>query len=169
MIRIARDMKKVLTLIMALTVVVVMSNCDNDEVFDPEEQLTVDLRLIDEYLATNNLVAQIDPDSQIRYVVTQQGSGDNAEFGNSVEVDYRGFLLDDTEFDSSEGRGPLPFVLGRGDVIQGWDVAFQLLNKGTSALICIPSELAYGNSRGPGQNLPLNSVLLFEVTVIDIR
>ncbi len=162
-------MKKVLTLIMALTVGIVMSNCDNDEVFNAEEQLEVDLRLIDEYLDVNSLVAQIDPQSNIRYIVTQEGTGDNAVFGNSVEVNYRGFLLDDTEFDSSEGRGTFSFVLGRRDVIEGWDFGFQLLNKGSTAFLFIPSGLAYGNTRGPGNNLPINSVLIFEVTVVDIR
>ena len=162
-------MKKVLTLMMAITVGLVMFNCDNDEVFNADEQLEVDLRLIDEYLDRNSLVAQIDEDSQIRYIIAQQGSGDPAGFGNSVEVNYRGFLLDDTEFDSSEGRGTFTFVLGRRDVIEGWDIGFQLLNKGTTAFLFIPSGLAYGNSRGPANNLPLNSVLVFEVTVVDIR
>ncbi len=158
-------MKKVLTLIMALTVGIIMSNCDNDEVFNPEEQLEVDLRLIDEYLDRNNLVAEIDVDSGIRYIINQQGTGDNAAFGNSVVASYRGFLLDDTEFD----EGNFTFVVGRRDVIEGWDIGFQLLNKGTSAFLFIPSSLAYGNTRGPGNTLPLNAVLVFEVTVTDIR
>ena len=162
-------MKKVLSLVLGLSALLVFANCDNDEVFDAEEQLVVDARLIDEYLTTNGLTAQVDEASGIRYVITQQGSGDNAAFGNSVEVNYRGYLLDGTEFDTSEGRGTFSFVLGRRDVIEGWDVGFQLLNKGTIATLFIPSGLAYGNSRGPANNLPLNSVLIFDVTVVDIR
>ena len=158
-------MKKLLTVILALTALAVYSGCDNDEVFDAEEQLNIDIQLINDYLTQNNLVAQVDTDSQIHYVITQQGSGPNAEFGNSVQVDFRGYLLDDTEFDA----GAFTFVLGRRDVIEGWDVAFQLFNKGTQATIFIPSELAYANSRGPGNNLPLNAVLAFDVTLIDIR
>lgn len=162
-------MKKVVSLFLALAAVVVMSNCDGDEVFNADEQLEIDIRLIDQYLADNLLTAQVDEDSQLRYIITQNGTGDNADFGNSVEVHYTGYLLDGTEFDTSIGRGTFTFVLGRGDVIQGWDVGFQKLNVGAQATLLIPSGLAYGNSRGPGGNLPPNSVLVFDVTVIDIR
>ena len=162
-------MKKVFTLVLAMTAVIVFSNCDTDEVFNPDEQLAVDLQLIDQFLADNNLIADIDQDSNIRYIVSQAGTGDTPVFGNSVEVHYRGTLLDGTEFDNSEGRGPFTFVLGRGDVIPGWDVIFQKFNVGTQALFFLPSSLAYGNSRGPANNLPLNAVLVFETTVLDIR
>ena len=162
-------MKKVFTLLLAMVVCYVYSSCDTDEVFNEEEQLAVDLQLIDQFLADNNLIAEIDQDSQLRYIVSQAGTGDNARFGNSVEVHYRGTLLDGTEFDNSEGRGPFTFVLGRNDVIAGWTVGFQLLNVGSQAIFFVPSSLAYGNSRGPANNLPLNAVLVFEVTVLDIR
>lgn len=161
-------MKKVVTVFLALAVVIGLS-CDGDEVFNAEEQLQIDIRLIDQYLADNFLTAQVDEATQLRYIIGQEGTGDNAGFGNSVEVHYRGYLLDGTEFDTSVGRGPLTFVLGRGDVIQGWDVGFQKLNVGAQATLLIPSGLAYGNSRGPANDLPPNSVLLFDVTVIDIR
>lgn len=162
-------MKKIVSLFLALTTAVAMSGCDGDEVFNADEQLEIDIRLIDQYLADNFLTAQVDEDSQLRYIVTQEGTGDNADFGNSVEVHYTGYLLDGTEFDTSIGRGPFTFVLGRGDVIQGWDVGFQKLNVGARATLLIPSGLAYGNSRGPAGDLPPNSVLIFDVTVIDIR
>ncbi len=162
-------MKKIVSLFLALATVFAMTGCDGDEVFNADEQLEIDIRLIDQYLADNFLTAQVDEDSQLRYIVTQQGTGDNAGFGNSVEVHYRGYLLDGTEFDTSVGRGPFTFVLGRGDVIQGWDVGFQKLNVGAQATFLIPSGLAYGNSRGPAGDLPPNSVLIFDVTVIDIR
>lgn len=162
-------MKKVVSLFLALATVLAVAGCDGDEVFNPDEQLEIDIRLIDEYLANNFLTAQVDEDTELRYIVTAQGSGDNADFGNSVEVHYTGYLLDGTEFDTSIGRGPLTFVLGRGDVIQGWDVGFQKLNVGAQATLLIPSGLAYGNSRGPAGNLAPNSVLIFDVTVIDIR
>lgn len=162
-------MKKVFTLLLAIAVCAWYTSCDTDEVFNADEQLDIDLQLIDQFLADNNLIAEIDQDSQIRYIISQAGDGDNAAFGNSVEVHYRGTLLDGTEFDNSEGRGPFTFVLGRGDVIQGWDVIYQNFNVGTQAVFFIPSGLAYGNSRGPANNLPLNAVLVFETTVLDIR
>lgn len=162
-------MKKVITLFMSLAVFFAVSGCDTDEVFNAEEQLQIDIRLIDQYLADNSLTAQVDEATNLRWVLTQEGTGNNAEFGNSVEVHYSGYLLDGTEFDTSIGRGPLTFVLGRGDVITGWDIGFQRLNIGAQATLLIPSALAYGNSRGPTGGLAPNSVLIFDVTVIDIR
>ncbi len=162
-------MKKLVSLFLVLATVIAVAGCDGDEVFNADEQLDIDVRLIDQYLADNFLTAQVDEDSQLRYIVNQSGTGDNAGFGNSVEVHYTGYLLDGTEFDSSIGRGSFTFVLGRGDVILGWDVGFQKLNVGASATLLIPSGLAYGNSRGPGGDLPPNSVLIFDVSVIDIR
>lgn len=159
-------MKKWLTswVLMALAV---CSGCGNDTVFNAKDQLTLDVRLIKDYLKKENKVAQVHTPSQIHYVVTKEGSGSKATFGSSVKVKYRGFLLSNKEFD----KGSLTFVLGRGDVIRGWDVALRLFNKGTKATIFVPSALAYGNTPGPNPRarLPLNSVLAFELTVTDIR
>lgn len=162
-------MKKVLALLLFATGLAVYSGCKKEEVFDAEQQLEIDVRLIDEYLSENGLVAEVDPDTQLRYIITQAGTGDNAAYGKTVEAHYTGILLDGTEFDSSEGGSAFNFVLGRRDVIEGWDIGFQFLNKGAQAFLFIPSGLAYGNSRGPNGDLPLNAVLVFSVSVIDIR
>lgn len=162
-------MKKAVTLFLSLAMVFAISGCDQDEVFNAEEQLEIDVRLIDEYLANNSLTAQVDEDTQLRYIISTEGTGEDAQFGESVEVHYTGYLLDGTEFDSSIGRGSFTFVVGRGDVIQGWDVGFQKLSKGAEATLLIPSGLAYGNSRGPAGDLPPNSILIFDVSVLDIR
>ncbi len=140
--------------------------CDDDNVFDTEEQLRNDVALIEDYLAENNITA-FSFENGLHIAVETQGSGNNAAFGNTVVCQYRGYLLDGTEFDSSEGRGALDFVIGRGDVIQGWDLAFREINKGTRATIFIPSGLGYGNRRQT--NIPPNSVLIFDVTLLDIR
>lgn len=162
-------MKRIVTLFLALATVCVVSGCDQDEVFNAEEQLDIDIRLIDQYLADNNLIAEVDQSSQMRFIISQAGTGDNADFGNSVEVHYTGYLLDGTEFDTSIGRGTFTFVLGRGDVIAGWDIGFHKLSAGAQATLIIPSGLGYGNARGPGGDLPPNSVLVFDVNVVDIR
>ena len=159
-------MKNLLTswVLMALAV---CSGCGSDAVFSPKDQLSLDVQRIKDYLKKENMVAQVHPASKIHYGVTKQGSGPKATFGSSVKVKYRGFLLSNKEFD----KGSLTFVLGRGDVIRGWDVALRLFNKGTKVTIFIPSALAYGNTPGPNprSRLPLNSVLAFELTVEDIR
>lgn len=134
---------------------------------------------IDEYLATNNLEAKTTA-SGIRYVITQPGTGNNPQQGDTVKVNYTGYLLSGKVFDSSveevakehglynEKRPyePLEFQLGMGNVILGWDEGIGLLNKGAKGKIYIPSPLAYGE-RGAGKDIPANSILVFDVELVD--
>ena len=162
-------MKKIGALMMVSLVMLLTVACDPDEVFDEAQQLEIDLQLIDEYLDNNFLTNQVEIDqaTQLRYIIFQDGTGDLARIGNSIQATYRGYLLDGTEFDSSDGNGPLPFVLGRGDVIPGWDIGFEKLRVGSIATLFLPSALGYGN-RVNG-DIPANSVLIFDVEVVDIR
>lgn len=141
--------------------------CQTEEVFDEQEQLAIDKQLIEDYLQENNLAAQEIDNTGIFYLITEPGTGDNAKFAESVFAHYRGYLLDSTEFDTSEGKGPFDFVVGAGTVVQGWEIGFQELNKGASATLFIPSKYGYGTRRQG--SIPASSVLLFDVTVVDIR
>ena len=81
---------------------------------------------------------------------------------------YSGYLVDGTKFDSSIDRGtPIDFVLGEGRVIKGWDEGISLLNIGAKASLIIPPDLGYG-SRAMGP-IPANSILIFEVELVDIK
>ena len=84
-------------------------------------------------------------------------------------VHYRGTLQNGNEFDSSYKRNkPFTFVIGKGEVIRGWDEGFAQLSKGEEAkLICSP-DYAYGD-RGFSGLIPPNSTLIFHVKLIDIR
>lgn len=83
--------------------------------------------------------------------------------GEIVETKYIGkLLIEGTEFDRSTEY--FEFTVGIGEVIKGWDYAFQKLKLGDKALILIPSGLAYG-SRGAGGMIPPNAALLFEVDI----
>ena len=84
-----------------------------------------------------------------------------------VKVNYRGTLIDGKEFDSSYKRGE-PATFGVGQVIPGWTEGLQLMPTGSRYKFYIPSGLAYGNSKGPGGELPLNSALIFEVDLLEI-
>ena len=77
-------------------------------------------------------------------------------------------MLDGTKFDSSYDRGtPIEFVLGQGRVIKGWDEGITLLNVGSKAKFIIPANLGYGNrAMGP---IPANSILIFEVELVEIK
>lgn len=119
------------------------------------------------YLAENNIEAD-STESGLRYVITEEGKGAKPENGQTVEVHYRGTLMDGTEFDSSYGRNKtFEFPLGQGRVIKGWDEGIALLNIGSKATLYIPSALGYG-PRATG-SIPANSILKFDVELISVK
>lgn len=95
------------------------------------------------------------------------GTGDVAQAGDVVVVNYTGKLQDGTIFDSSIGRDPIEFTLGTGRVIAGWDQGLQGMKVGGKRLLIIPPTLAYGmQDYGP---IPGGSTLIFEVTLVGIQ
>ncbi len=104
-------------------------------------------------------------------------SGDGAEAtpGKKIEVHYTGWLYDPSaednkggKFDSSVDRGEtFSFLLGGGQVIQGWDKGFAGMNIGGLRRLTIPSEMGYG-ARGAGSAIPPHAVLVFDVELIGV-
>ncbi|OHX67101.1 FKBP-type peptidyl-prolyl cis-trans isomerase [Flammeovirga pacifica] len=134
---------------------------------DAKAQIAIDDKLIQDYLSKNNINGVQKTESGLYYVITQEGKGPQPQNGDNVEVHYTGTLLDGSKFDSSLDRGqPLPFVLGQGRVIKGWDEGIALLNKGAKATLYVPSPLAYGQ-RAMGAQIPANSVLKFDVELVN--
>ena len=96
------------------------------------------------------------------------GSGDVPKRGDTVSVHYTGWLTDGTKFDSSVDRDePFAFVLGTGQVIQGWDQGVATMQVGDKVRLTIPPELAYGRQGYPGA-IPPNATLIFEVELLSI-
>ena len=105
--------------------------------------------------------------SGLQYKVLEEGEGPSPKVGDTVTVNYRGTLIDGTEFDSSYKRGePATFPLT--GVIPGWTEALQLMKKGSKWMLYIPPDLAYGE-RGAGNRIPPNSTLIFEVELISFQ
>jgi len=96
------------------------------------------------------------------------GTGAEARSGQALAVNYLGTLADGTKFDSSYDRGePFQFVLGAGQVIQGWDLGLIGMKIGGKRKLTIPPALGYGSrSVGP---IPANSTLIFEVELLAIQ
>jgi FKBP-type peptidyl-prolyl cis-trans isomerase FkpA len=96
------------------------------------------------------------------------GNGAAPQRGETVTVHYTGWLTDGTKFDSSVDRNePFSFVLGAGQVIQGWDQGVATLRVGDKARLTIPPALAYGPEGYPGA-IPPNATLVFEVELLSI-
>lgn len=98
------------------------------------------------------------------------GTGDSPKAGDFVTVHYTGRLYDSgAKFDSSVDRGqPFTFQIGRGQVIQGWDIGVMSMKKGGKRILVIPPDLGYGE-RGAGPRIPPNSTLKFDVELLDFR
>jgi FKBP-type peptidyl-prolyl cis-trans isomerase len=106
--------------------------------------------------------------SGLQYKVLIPGDAKAAAIASSdeVTVNYRGKLLDGTEFDSSYSRGQ-PATFPVGGVIKGWQEALVLMKPGSKWQLYIPPELAYGASPRPG--IPANSLLIFDVELISVK
>jgi FKBP-type peptidyl-prolyl cis-trans isomerase len=138
-----------------------------DEEAKLQAKLQAEQKAIADYLEKNNITTA-PQESGLYYIVTKEGKGNKPVQGQTVLVHYTGKLLDGTVFDSSRERGePLPFQLGTGSVIKGWDEGISLMKKGGKALLLIPSHLAYGE--GSVGSIPPNSPLFFEVELVDIK
>lgn len=100
---------------------------------------------------------------------TTVGTGIEAVSGKSVTVHYTGTLIDGTKFDSSKDRSePFTFNLGKGEVIQGWDLGVVGMKVGGTRILTIPSNLGYGE-QGAGGVIPPNATLIFEVELLDVN
>ncbi|MEI7802617.1 MAG: FKBP-type peptidyl-prolyl cis-trans isomerase [Bacteroidota bacterium] len=102
------------------------------------------------------------------YVVDKPGTGAQPVAGKKVKVNYRGTLLDGTEFDSSlqPGREPFEFTLGQGQVIKGWDQGIPMFKVGGKGKLIIPPSMGYGEN-GQGK-IPANSWLIFDIEVLGV-
>ncbi|WBL42686.1 FKBP-type peptidyl-prolyl cis-trans isomerase [Algoriphagus halophytocola] len=160
----------------------VMAAEDEKKAERAKERLVEEDKIIQDYIAEKGLNAQ-KTESGLYYVIEEEGTGDPVTPGTTMHVDYAGYLLDGTLFDTSiealakehdifnENRPsyePLPVTVGMGQVIPGWDEGLLLLKKGSKGKFLIPSPLAYGEN-GAGAMIPANSVLVFDVDVADVE
>ena len=105
----------------------------------------------------------------IRYIVQKEGTGDEPNPGDTVNVLYEGRLLDGTLFDQATDRThPFSFRLGREQVIAGWDQIVRQMKMGEKILVVIPPELAYG-SRGQAPKIPSDASLVFTIELVSIN
>jgi FKBP-type peptidyl-prolyl cis-trans isomerase FklB len=102
----------------------------------------------------------------LQYKVLKEGSGASPKETDTVVTNYKGTLIDGTEFDSSYKRNePATFPVNR--VIKGWTEALQLMKPGAKYQLFIPAALAYGE-RGAGQTIGPNATLIFEVELMSV-
>lgn len=127
-----------------------------------EKQAEEQNQIILDYIADNNLTATA-TGSGLYYVIDTQGTGDFPTSSSDVTVAYKGYLVDGTVFDESTAAGVTFNLQG---VIAGWTEGIPYFKEGGEGLLLIPSALGYGAS-GSG-SIPGNTVIIFEVELIDV-
>jgi FKBP-type peptidyl-prolyl cis-trans isomerase FkpA len=136
-----------------------MNSCSKDDDFADRDDES-----IKDYLESKNLTAQ-KTESGLYYIITVPGSSEKPDLNSLVTVHYKGYFLDDSVFESSYSGTPPTFPLA--NVIAGWREGIQLYGKGGKGTLLIPSNLAYGST--PRTGIPANSVLIFDINLINIE
>ena len=104
--------------------------------------------------------------SGLQYKILKEGTGAKPTATDSVECNYKGTLINGTEFDSSYKRGQ-PATFPVTGVIKGWTEALQLMPVGSKWQLVLPPDLAYG-ARGAGDAIGPDETLIFEVELLGI-
>lgn len=144
---------------------------DSTTVTPAVDYSATDEAIIQKYLTDNRITTAIRQSNGLYFLpVLTNANAFIPRTGDLVYVKYTGHLMDGTVFDatSMHGNTPINFQLGAGRVIAGWDQGIALMHKGDKAELLIPSALGYGNS-SPSPAIPANSVLRFEVELVDVR
>ena len=107
--------------------------------------------------------------SGLRYVDVSKGEGEEASAGRTATVHYTGWLTNGKKFDSSRDRNePFSFTIGAQQVIAGWDEGVAGMLVGGRRKLVIPPELGYGAAGAP-PDIPPNSILVFDVELLDVK
>ena len=155
-------MRNLIRIIFFVITAAILGSCGDNEL-TAMEQLAKDISTIDKYLADNNIDAIEDP-SGLRYSILVEGTGLKPKLSNTVVVNYTGKLFDGTVFDGTT-TSPASFRLSQ--LIEGWQIGFQLLPEGSTAKLYVPSGLGYGKTGGGP--IPPNANLIFDVELIEVK
>lgn len=128
-----------------------------------KKQAEKDEKAIQQYIADHSLNAT-KGENGLYYVITTQGTGANPSLSSYVTVAYTGKLTDGSIFDQSTSAG-IEFQLS--GVIEGWKQGIPYFKKGGKGMLLIPSALGYGVQGTSG--IPPNSVLIFDINLIDVK
>lgn len=117
-----------------------------------------------------HFVAATEEDIDIEVLSKHENCEREAREGDLMVMHYTGYLAkDNTKFDSSYDRqSPFTFVLGKGQVIKGWDQGLLGMCKGEKRKLTIPAHLAYGD-KGAGNLIPGGATLIFDTELVDIQ
>lgn len=145
--------------------ITLVTSCGFDDPTGPDidgiqRQFEQETAIIDSYLEANEIEAQIDSLSEIRYFFIEEGVGVKPEITDSINVTYVGRYIDDREFDS----GTATFKLN--GLLTGWQLMLPQVNEGSTIEFFLPSFYGYGPTGVA--TIPGNTTLIFTVTLNEV-
>lgn len=106
-------------------------------------------------------------DEKVKIEEVKAGTGPEVKVGDTLTVQYTGKLPNGTQFDSSVGKAPLTFTVGKPGIIEGWNQGFLGMKQGGKRKITVPPSLGYG-AQGKG-DVPPNATMIFDVELLKIE
>jgi len=104
----------------------------------------------------------------LRIMIYKKGTGSKVQMGDAVKLNYKVNLIDGTQIYSSDEKGPLAFLTGRAEVINGLEEAILLMEQGDRAKAIIPSHLAYG-LLGDEERIPKRATLIYDIELLAVK
>jgi FKBP-type peptidyl-prolyl cis-trans isomerase FkpA len=150
--------------IFAFSLLLVFAVSCNTEDSTPDFS-AIDKKIIEDYLVAHSLTAQ-STSSGLYYIITAPGGTTHPTMASSVKAFYKGYLADGSIFDQSTYTTGNPATFPLTNVITGWQEGLQLVGVGGKIKLLIPSAMGYGGVARTG--IPMNSVLIFDISVVDI-
>ncbi len=124
-------------------------------------------KTIDQYVARHELKL-IRTQTGLRYTIYRKGSGENANLGDIVIINYKIQLINGIEIESSDIEGPMELRVGKTDVVSGLHELLQYMNCGAKARAIIPSRIAYGFT-GDQKKIPKGASLIYDIELLEIK
>jgi FKBP-type peptidyl-prolyl cis-trans isomerase FkpA len=155
-------MRKVLPVLFLSLIIIFNNSCSKNKQCEGKTAQEEQGAILN-YAASNGITATAHS-TGLYYQIISAGSGATPSPLSTISVKYTGKLLNGTVFDS---RPTTPVTFTLGGAILGWQIGLQLIKKGGSIRLIIPSSLAYG-CQGAG-SIPSNSVLYFDVELTDVQ
>ena len=158
--------------ILLITLLIAFAGCKKDKV----DQGAIDNKIILAYIQANNLTAKATGDG-LYYVVTTPGDATRPLITSTVDVKYRGFLMNGTvkgsQFDASYELSEQPVQFSMSGLIKGFSEGLKQFGKGGKGTLFIPSTLGYGSTatgvEGRPGYLPANSILIFDIELTNFQ
>jgi len=144
-------------------IIIVATSCTKTT--DVVDNSAADKKTIQDYLLANDLTADSTA-SGLYYIIHKPGGTYRANINSQVAAFYKGYLTDSTIFDQSTYSSDKAATFALKDVIKGWQEGIPLIGVGGKITLLVPSALGYGSVAKPG--IPANSVLIFDIDLVDI-